>query len=122
MKNLNTLFVAVICTSISFVSFSQNDIPLVDENGDYIITVNENGAPSFVYPDPIEAPIQNGIPLVDENGDYIIRVNENGAPSFVYPDLGEVPSTPLVDENGNVIVVTLEDGTKSFVYPPKEIE
>ena len=66
MKKFTSLFTAVICTSLSFASFAQSEIPLVDENGNFIIITNEDGTPSFVYPDPIETPTKSGFPLVDE--------------------------------------------------------
>lgn len=136
MKNLNSLFIAGFCVSLSFVSFSQNETD--DTNSDCarwtLVKNSEDNAALFAALPEIfeEIKRQNDLgllystretaevgPLIDNEGQPIVQTSENGEQMFVYQDktITTVQSdVPLVDDDGENIILTLEDGTQMFVF------
>ncbi len=141
MNHIQTLFLVLFSSSLSFGSFAQFDSnrvndPFLAENGDPVVVILDNGSSAFVFSDPRESSVSMDVPLTDENGETIILNNEDGTQSYVFPDpqfvyvpVGiplidengvqtSIPSdVPFVDQSGNSIIVILEDGTRSFIFP-----
>lgn len=138
MNQLTSLFAAVICTSISFGSFSQTNTENTDCSSTRWISVknSEKNAALFAALPEIfeEVKRQNDLqllyatresqevgPLTDENGKPIIQVSEDGEKTFVYQSETiriNQQDIPLIDKNGDPIIITMDDGKESFVYEP----
>jgi hypothetical protein len=134
MKQLTTLFVAVLCSSLSFGSFSQSESDCISTRWISVKDTEKNMELFNSLPEiltEIKRQTDNNLlhgdreltevgPLLDENGKSIIQTNQDGTQTLIYQDKTITliqTDIPIIDEFGNYKTTILDDGSHSFVYP-----
>ncbi|MFK7786262.1 MAG: hypothetical protein AB8B56_14175 [Crocinitomicaceae bacterium] len=140
MKKSQSLFLAGLCLSLTFTSFSQTENTNKDLDDGLctrwhsVKNSEENAALFAALPElfkEVKRQSENNVlfatreltevgPLLDENGDPVFLTTEDGESNFIFQEktITTVQTdVPLVDDKGDFIVILNDDGSQSFIFP-----